>query len=203
MLKRIFTTACAATLLLFAFIFVAGTIKLFRHPEPGGSAADWIIPGLLAIPCAAGGGALAWRVRPPLTTDLFLWPSVQALVLYAGAFPLMGLVLSFAQVVAFGAFCVFCVSAPVSALLRPRWTTTAISALVSGLLLFGALTQTAENLFGERLGEGGMVYLLPMSALPVLLLAVGVVRIARRSAGLRAAPGEGGRGAKTQADDEA
>lgn len=189
MLKRVFTTVCAATLSLFAFIFLAGAVKLFRHPEPGGSAADWIVPALLAVPCAAGGASLAWRVRPPLTTELFLWPSVQAFVLYAGAFPLMGLVSQLAQVVAFGAFCVFCLSAPAAALFRPHWLTTALSALIWGVLLFGALTQTAEGLFGQRLGEGGMVYLLPMPALPGLLLVAGVVRwMTRRS--MRPAPGD-------------
>jgi hypothetical protein len=183
MLKRMLLSFCAAVLLLFAFIFVMGTIKLYRHPEHGGSAADWIVPLVLGVICGGGGAAIAWRLRPSLTAELLLWPSVQAFILYAAALPIMLLAHSlgsFAQVVAFFAFCAFCLSAPFGALKRPRWTTTALSAIVWGLLLFGALTETAEAVSGQKVGEAAMVYLLPIQGLAVLLAVVGLVRLGQR-----------------------
>jgi hypothetical protein len=181
MVRRALASLAAAGLLLLAFILMMGAIKLFNHPEPGGSAADWIGPGILAVPCAAGAVYIAWRLRTPLTRDLLLWPSVQAFVLYVAASPLMLALHSFAHAVAFFALCAFCLSAPLGALLRPRWTTTALSAVVWCLLLFGALEQTAEAIGGDALGEGAMVYLLPFEAMPVLLGVVGLVRLVRKA----------------------
>lgn len=178
-LKRMLGSVVAAVLLLFAFIFVAGAIKLFRHPEPGGSAADWIVPGVLAVPCAVGGAVIAWLLRPPLTRELLLRPSVQALLLYVASLPIMVLVhglQSLAQVVAFFVFCAFCLTASFGALRRPRWITTALTAIFWGLLLMGALTETAEAISGQKVGEAAMVYLLPMQGLPLLLGVAGVVR---------------------------
>ena len=176
MLRRVLLSACAAGLWLFAFLFAVGAVKLLRHPEPGGSAADWILPAVLAVACLAGAVFATWRLRRPLAAEQLLWPSTQAFVLYLAALPAMVAMPSLAQGSAFLTFCVFSVAAPLASLRRPRWGTTALAALVWGCVLFVALAQTAESASGHSLGEGGMIYLLPMQILLALLAVTGAVR---------------------------
>jgi len=179
-LKRAGAGAVAAVLALFAFIFLMGAVNRFATPLPDGGASDWIVPAVLFLPCAAGASLLAWWLRPPLDRQLLYRPFFQAILIYAVALLAIAPFRGLAFAVCFLAFCVYCVAAPIGTLSRPWWT-TALSAVLSGGLLFVALHSTAESLFGLRESESDMIYLLPLTYFPVLLGAAGIVRLVQRA----------------------
>ena len=175
-MKRALAHVGLLGLALFAFIFAMGAVKLFKHPEPGGSALDWIIPGVLAVPCTVGTAVFSWQLLQPVNVGTLLRPAVQAVLIYAAALPAMYLAGSLSFAVALLAFSVFAVTASVGALLRPRWLTTAGAAVFWSLLLFVVLNETAENARGYPSREGMRLDMLPMGALPALLAVAGAVR---------------------------
>jgi len=198
-LKTTLRLLLAACLLLLAFLGTMGVFTEFQHPNAD-PIAHWIdiaIASLVAVACAAGAAVFSWPVvkihfhlseRP--TPAVFLYPSVQALLLYALAAALMFVLGRFkdpyAHLLAFLAFCAFCVSASVGALLRPRWATTALAAVGWALILLGALSATSEAIVGNSIAEAGIIYFIPMGALPVLLVVAALKRRSRDASQSRA-----------------
>jgi hypothetical protein len=60
--------------------------------------------------------------------------------------------------------------------LRLHWWRSTAASVVAFLLLFGAISATAEALVKGGLGEGAMVLLLPLTVFPCAILASGAYR---------------------------
>ena len=181
--------AGASFLLLLTVISAIGVSQIVRRTRPDSTPMEAAM--LTAFGLAAGAGAwllvrplLAGRTWRGMLSDpqLRTNPLAQAVVAYACAALIMIAAPKYSLLPAFLAVCAFSVAAAVAGLYRRHWFAHAGLSLLVWVLLLGALDGTAEALSPRSIGEGGMVFLLPMIGFPVLLVAVGLVRWYRRAA---------------------
>ena len=71
---------------------------------------------------------------------------------------------------------IFTLGSPLVNALRRRWWLNTLLTILAWILLLGALSATGDAVPNGRIGEGGMVLMLPMMAFPVALLLSGVFR---------------------------
>lgn len=181
----------AAALGLLAFICLVGALRAFAHTLPDATPGTGIFAAFVAAVSAAG---VYFLVRPELRgwtparlREWVRWnPLGQALALYMAAAVVMLAAPAYGLLPAFIAQCIYSAMSAWTIATRPRWWANAVLALVVWVLLLGALTGTAEGLRPKSIGEGGMIFMLPMMAFPVFLLISGVVHFMRtRAAGPR------------------
>ena len=181
----------AAALALLAFVCLVGAVRAFAHTLPDATPGTGIFAAFVAAVSAAG---VYFLVRPELRgwtparfREWVQWnPLGQALALYLAAAVVILAAPAYGLLPAFIAQCVYSATSAWTIATRPRWWANAVLALFVWILLFEALTGTAEGLRSKSIGEGAMIFMLPMMAFPVFLLISGVVHWTRmRSAGAR------------------
>jgi hypothetical protein len=185
---KFFRWAIALFLLLIGLLLCAGAYQIAAHLRPG-TALESAFDAAIALALGAGAWLLVRKDLSGRTLRGFLSdprirvnPAAHAVVAYVCAALVMLAAPKYSLAPAFVAICAYSVSAAIACALRRRWFLHAVIAIVAWVILLGALDMTAEALSPKSIGEGGMVFLLPMMGFPVLLAVSGIVRWQRREA---------------------
>src|SRR4029450_4519579 len=178
----------AAPLLLLALICTIGAVRILIHDLPDETPVA--SGGFTAIIAAVALAGAYFLLRPDLLLLRQLsfaqvrdWacanPLGQAAALYVIGMILMLAAPPYQLAPGLLAVCVYCVSSTWVTARRQRWWVYALLAFVGFCLLLFGLAATSGGMGPRGFGEGGMLFLLPMEAFPVLLVVSGIVRLVR------------------------
>jgi hypothetical protein len=176
----------AAPLLLLALICAIGAVRIFTRDLPDDTFGTGVFTAIFAA--AAGAGAF-FLLRPDLRelslvqVRAWAWsnPLGQALLHFAIAAVVMAASPEYQLAPAVLAVCIYSVTSAWSAALQQRWWAHAALAVLGFCALFLALAAISEAIARRGFGEGAMLFLLPLQAFPILLVASGIVRWVRGS----------------------
>jgi len=174
----------AAPLALLAFICGIGALRIFTKNLPDSSFGEGVFAAIFAGASIIGAYLLLrpdlQRIRDKPTSEIRAWlfsqPIGQAVILYLAAAAVMAAAPKASLLPAFVAQCVFSALSAWSAARARRWWATAGLAVLCWIILFGALAGTAQALTPRGIGEGAMIFLLPMEGFSILLAISGIVR---------------------------
>jgi hypothetical protein len=183
-----FRRIAAAPLVLLAWICAIGAVRIFSKNLPDSTYGEGVFAAFIAAASAAGAYFLLQpdlqRLRAVSLSQVRSWaftnPIGQATLLYVAAATVMLAAPKVSLLPGFVAQCAYSVMSAWSAARAKRWWPSAALAVLLWILLFAALAGTAEAVTPRGFGEGGMIFLLPMEAFPVLLVILGIARWMRR-----------------------
>jgi hypothetical protein len=183
-----FRRIAAVPLVLLASICAIGAVRIFSKNLPGSTYGEGVFAAFIAAACAAGAYFLLQpdlqKLRTVSLSQVRSWAFTnligQATLLYLAAAAIMLAAPKVSLLPGFVAQCAYSVMSAWSAARAKRWWPSAVLAVLLWILLFGALAGTAEAVTRGGFGEGGMIFLLPAEAFPVLLVISGIARWMRR-----------------------
>jgi hypothetical protein len=183
-----FRRIAAAPLVLLAWICAIGAVRIFSKNLPDSTYGEGVFAAFITAASTAGAYFLLQpdlqKLRAMSLSQVRSWaftnPIGQATLLYLAAAAIMLAAPKVSLLPGFVAQCAYSVMSAWSAARAKRWWPSAALAVLLWILLFGALAGTAEAVTPRGFGEGGMIFLLPIEAFPVLLVISGLVRWMRR-----------------------